>query len=91
MMPAKVGRILFCLRLILKKLMTRWIKECIGSATAFVLVNDSPTREFMLERGLHRKDLLSPFLFLITAEGSSVMMRAVVQSNLFTVTFNKSR
>jgi len=30
----------------------KWIKECIGTATASVLVNGSPTDEFPLGRGL---------------------------------------
>ncbi|MCH79554.1 cysteine-rich receptor-like protein kinase [Trifolium medium] len=62
----------------------KWIKECVGTAIASVLVNGSPTDEFPMERGLRQGDPLSPFLFLLAAEGLNVMMRAMVQSNFFT-------
>ncbi|GAU49673.1 hypothetical protein TSUD_91110 [Trifolium subterraneum] len=62
----------------------KWIKECICTATASALVNGSPTAEFPLERGLRQGDPLSPFLFLIAAEGLHVLMKATVENNLFT-------
>ncbi|GAU51099.1 hypothetical protein TSUD_411800 [Trifolium subterraneum] len=61
----------------------KWIKECVCTATASVLVNGSPTDEFPLERGLRQGDPLSPFLFLLAAEGLHVLMEAVVDRHLF--------
>lgn len=61
----------------------KWIKECIGTATASVLVNGSPTNEFPLGRGLRQGDPLSPFLFLLVAEGFNVLMEALSVNNLF--------
>ncbi|GAU35959.1 hypothetical protein TSUD_207630 [Trifolium subterraneum] len=62
----------------------KWIKECVCTATASILVNGSPTDEFPLERGLRQGDPLSPFLFLLAAEGRNVLMEAAVAYNLFT-------
>jgi len=63
----------------------KWIKECVTTATASVLVNDSPTYEFPLQRDLRQGNPLSPFLFLLAAEGLNVMMSAVAAAaaNLF--------
>lgn len=47
------------------------------------LVNGSPSENFKMDRGLRQGDPLSPFLFLITAEGISVMMNKVVDEGLF--------
>jgi len=62
----------------------KWIKECIGTASASVLVNGSPTDEFYLERGLKQGDPLSPFLFLLVAEGFNVLVESLLLHNIFT-------
>ena len=61
----------------------KWIKECIGTATTLVLVNGSRTDEFKLERGLRQGDPLSPFLFLLAAEGFNILMKSMVDNHLF--------
>jgi hypothetical protein len=62
----------------------KWIRECVGTTTASVLVNGSPTDEFNFHRGLHQGDPLSPFLFLIAAEGLNILMKAMVDNQIFT-------
>jgi hypothetical protein len=62
----------------------KWIRECVSTATASVLVNGSPTDEFKLERGLRQGDPLSPFLFLLAAEGFNVLMKALSDAGTFT-------
>jgi len=60
------------------------MKESASTATASILVNESPTEEFQLKRGLRQGDPLSPFLYLIAVEGLNVMMTEAVNLNLLT-------
>ncbi|GAU27940.1 hypothetical protein TSUD_146550 [Trifolium subterraneum] len=76
-LDAVMGRMSF------PNLWRKWIKECVFTATASVLVNGSPTDEFPLERGLRQGDPLSPFLFLLAAEGLNVLMKTMVERYLF--------
>ncbi|GJR42636.1 RNA-directed DNA polymerase, eukaryota, reverse transcriptase zinc-binding domain protein [Tanacetum coccineum] len=49
---------------------------------SLVLINGSPTQEFMLHRGLQQGDPLSPF-FIIAMEGLHVAMEDAKASNLY--------
>jgi len=61
----------------------KWIRECVGTATTSVLVNGSPTDEFPLQRGLRQGDPLSSFLFLLAVEGLNILMKSLVENQLF--------
>ena len=61
----------------------KWISECVRTTTTSVLVNGCPTEEFPIERGLRQGDPLSPFLFLLAAEGFNVLMKALIDAGLF--------
>ena len=61
----------------------KWIRECVCTATVSVLVNGSLIDEFPLKRGLRQGDPLSPFLFLLAAEGLNIVMKSLVEAQLF--------
>ncbi|KAJ0535080.1 putative RNA-directed DNA polymerase [Helianthus annuus] len=60
-----------------------WVMATLYSAKASVLVNGSPTREFLCSRGLRQGDPLSPFLFVIVMEALSKIMEKAVSLGLF--------
>ncbi|PNX97198.1 cysteine-rich receptor-like protein kinase, partial [Trifolium pratense] len=61
----------------------RWMKACIFESSMSVLVNGSPTAEFKVNKGLRQGDPLSPFLFLIAAEGLTGLVKKAVDIGNF--------
>lgn len=60
-----------------------WMKGCLESARASVLVNGCPTTEFQLEKGVRQGDPLSPFLFILAMEGLNIALKEAVEKGVF--------
>ncbi|GKU95494.1 hypothetical protein SLEP1_g8850 [Rubroshorea leprosula] len=61
----------------------RWIQECLQLSMVSILINGSLTRQFPVTKGIRQGDPLSPFLFLIVAEGLNGLMTAAVNKKLY--------
>nr|GEV61591.1 retrovirus-related Pol polyprotein from transposon TNT 1-94 [Tanacetum cinerariifolium] len=55
-----------------------WIRGCLQSFKASVLVNGSPTDEFSFHRGLRQGDPLSPFFFILVMESLHVSFQRLI-------------
>jgi len=66
-----------------KMVWREWIRGCLESAKASVLLNGNPTKEFQVHRGLRQGDPLSPFLFILAMEGLYVAMEDTVHHSLY--------
>jgi len=60
----------------------KWVRGCLESASVSVLVNGSPTEEFVHSRGLRQGDPLTLFLFLIVVERLLGLVRLAVKAKL---------
>ncbi|GKE35949.1 RNA-directed DNA polymerase, eukaryota, reverse transcriptase zinc-binding domain protein, partial [Tanacetum coccineum] len=59
-----------------------WIRACLQSSRAYILINGSPTSEFSIKHGLRQGDPLSLFLFILAMEGLHYAMSNAVSSGL---------
>eukprot|EP00253_Pinus_taeda_P021755 PITA_21755 len=58
----------------------RWVCSLISSAFFSILINGIPTSTFQASRGIRQGDPLSPFLFIIMAEGLGRCIKNAIQT-----------
>jgi mannosylglycoprotein endo-beta-mannosidase len=61
----------------------KMIFECLPTSKLAILINNSPSKEFSLERGLRQGDPLSPFLFDIAVQGLTILFNRASASGYF--------
>nr|GEX04621.1 putative RNA-directed DNA polymerase, eukaryota, reverse transcriptase zinc-binding domain protein [Tanacetum cinerariifolium] len=61
----------------------RWVKGCLSSAMASILVNESPSAEFTFERCLKQGDPLSPYLFILVMESLNLSLNRVIADGIY--------
>ena len=58
-----------------KKQPQKIIRSCISSPSVSVFINGSPSSPFLIQKSLLQGDPLSPFLFILVAEGLSLLLK----------------
>ncbi|KAL7615828.1 hypothetical protein Lser_V15G00765 [Lactuca serriola] len=61
----------------------KWIFGWLSSARASVIINGSASKEFPLRRGVRQGDPLSPFLFILAAEGLNIALEEDKEQGIF--------
>ena len=59
-----------------------WILSCVTSSSFSIIINGEPSDLFTASRGLRQGDPLSPYLFIIMAEGLGRFIKSQVGQGL---------
>nr|GEX01537.1 RNA-directed DNA polymerase, eukaryota [Tanacetum cinerariifolium] len=60
-----------------------WIRGCLHSSMASVLLNGSPSSEFQFYYGLKQGDPLAPYLFLLVMESHHLSVSRAIEAGIF--------
>ncbi|GJY53975.1 RNA-directed DNA polymerase, eukaryota [Tanacetum coccineum] len=60
-----------------------WIRGCLHSGMASVLLNGSPTSEFQFHCGLKQGDPLAPYLFILIMESLHLSLSRAIEAGIF--------
>ncbi|GJV38840.1 RNA-directed DNA polymerase, eukaryota [Tanacetum coccineum] len=60
-----------------------WIRGCLHSGMASVLLNGSPTFEFQFHCGLKQGDPLAPYLFILIMESLHLSLSRAIEAGIF--------
>nr|GEW35765.1 hypothetical protein [Tanacetum cinerariifolium] len=60
-----------------------WISGRLMNSRASILVNGSPTNEFVMQKGLRQGDPMSPFLFILAMEGLHALISKAKSLGLY--------
>lgn len=61
----------------------KWIKACVCNVSLSILVNGSPTKDFVAEKGLRHGDPFSQFLFTLVTDGLAKLMAKAMELGVF--------
>ena len=71
-------------RLIFNSKGRSWILACVFSVNLYVFVNECPTEEINIQKGLKQGDPLAPFIFILMVRGLSTSIRRVKELGEYT-------
>lgn len=60
-----------------------WIKGCLSAANFSIMINGRPRGKFIRSKGLRQGNFLSPFLFVLGADGMGRLMEVAKAKSIY--------